>query len=76
MNEVYAKTKSYLINEIATQARDVLSAIEGKDPVAVDEIEVLGCCHEIADAMTTLETVAMIAELVPSFLGSGEREGE
>lgn len=76
MNEVYAKTKSYLINEIATQARDVLSAIEGKDPVAVDEIEVLGCCHEIADAMTTLETAVMVAELVPSFLGSGEREGE
>lgn len=68
MNEVYAKTKSYLINEIATQARDMLSAIEGKDPVAVDDIEVLSCCHEIADAMTTLETFAMVAALVPSFL--------
>lgn len=76
MNEKYKELKAYLINEIATQARDVLSAIEGKDPVAVDEIEVLGCCHEIADAMTTLETVAMVAELVPSFLGSGEREDE
>lgn len=69
MNEVYVKTKSYLINEIAANARDVLSAIEGKDPVAVDDVEVLGCCHEIADAMTTLETVAMVAALVPSFLG-------
>lgn len=76
MNEVYAKTKSYLINEIATQARDVLSAIEGKNPVAVDEIEVLGCCHEIADAMTTLETAVMVAELVPSFLESGGQTHE
>lgn len=76
MNEVYAKTKSYLINEIAIQARDVLSAIEGKDPVAVDEIEVLGCCHEIADAMTTLETAAMVAALMPAFLDSEGCEGE
>lgn len=76
MNEVYAKTKSYLINEIAIQARDVLSAIEGKNPVAVDEIEVLGCCHEIADAMTTLETVAMVAALMPAFLDGEGCEGE
>lgn len=69
MHEIYAKTKTYLINEIAANARDVLSAIEGKDPVAVDDVEVLGCCHEIADAMTTLETVAIVAALVPSFLG-------
>lgn len=45
MHEIYAKTKTYLINEIAANARDVLSAIEGKDPVAVDDVEVLGCCH-------------------------------
>lgn len=38
MHEIYAETKTYLINEIA-------------------------------DAMTTLETVAMVAALVPSFLG-------
>lgn len=69
MNEVYAKTKTYLINEIAENARGVLSEIEGKDPVAVDDVEVLGCCHELATAMTTLETVAMVAALVPSFLG-------
>jgi hypothetical protein len=76
VNEVYAKTKPYLINEIATQARDVLSAIEGKDPIAVDEIEVLGCCHEIADAMTVLETLAMVAALVPCFLESGGQAHE
>ena len=29
MHEIYAKTKTYLINEIAANARDVLSAIEG-----------------------------------------------
>lgn len=70
MGRGFMKVKSYLINEIATQARDVLSAIEGKDPVAVDDIEVLGCCHEIAEAMTALETAVMVAELVPSFLES------
>lgn len=35
MHEIYVKTKTYLINEIAEDARGVLSAIEGKDPVAV-----------------------------------------
>ena len=38
MNEVYAKTKTYLINEIAEDARGVLSAIADKDPVAVDDM--------------------------------------
>lgn len=42
MNEVYAKTKTYLINEIDENARGVLSEIEGKDPVAVDDMEVIG----------------------------------
>lgn len=49
----------------------MLSAIEGKDPVAVDDIEVLEYCHALATEMTTLETVAMVAALVPDFLGSG-----
>lgn len=71
MNEVYAKTKTYLINEIAENARGVLSEIEGKDPVAVDDMEVLGYCHELATAMVTLETVAMVSALVPGFLGNG-----
>lgn len=76
MNEKYKELKTYLINEIADDARSVLSAIEGKDPVAVDDMEVLEYCHDLATVMTTLETVAMVAELVPSFLGSREREGE
>ena len=49
----------------------MLSAIEGKDPVAVDDMEVLGYCHDLASAMTTLETVAMVSALVPAFLGNG-----
>lgn len=76
MNEKYKELKTYLINEIADDARSVLSEIEGKDPVAVDDMEVLEYCHDLATVMTTLETVAMVAELVPSFLGSREREGE
>lgn len=71
MNEVYASTKTYLINEIAEDARGVLGAIEGKNPVAVDDMEVLGYCHALAVAMTTLETVAMVAALVPGSLMSG-----
>lgn len=71
MNEIYAKTKTYLISEIAEDARGVLSAIEGKDPVAVDDMDVLEYCHSIATDMVTLETVAMVAALVPGFLGSG-----
>jgi hypothetical protein len=71
VNEIYAKTKTYLINEIAEDARGVLSAIEGKDPVAVDDMDVLEYCHSIATDMVTLETVAMVAALVPGFLGSG-----
>lgn len=54
----------------------MLSAIEGKDLVAVDDMEVLSYCHDLATVMTSFETVAMVSELVPSFLGSGEREGE
>lgn len=76
MHEIYAKTKTYLINEIAEDARGVLSAIEGKDPLAVDDIEVLECCHALATEMTTLETVAMVAALVPDFLESKEKEDE
>lgn len=70
MNEVYAKTKTYLIDEIAEDARGVLSAIADKDPVAVDDMEVLEYCHALANAMVTLETVAMVAALAPSFLES------
>lgn len=71
MNEVYANTKTYLINEIAEDARGVLGAIEGKNPVAVDDMEVLEYCHALGNAMVTLETVAMVAALVPDFLGNG-----
>lgn len=71
MNEVYASTKTYLINEIAEDARGVLGAIEGKNPVAVDDMEVLEYCHALAVAMATLETVAMVAALVPSSLMVG-----
>lgn len=76
MNERYKELKAYLINEIASDARSVLSAIEGKGLVAVDDMEVLSHCHDLATVMTSFETVAMVSELVPSFLGSGEREGE
>lgn len=76
MHEIYVKTKTYLINEIAEEARGVLSAIEGKDPVAVDDIEVPEYCHALATEMTTLETVAMVAALVPDFLESKRCEDE
>lgn len=76
MNEVYAKTKTYLINEIAEDVRGVLSAIADKDPVAVDDMEVLEYCHALANAMVTLETVAMVAALAPSFLESKRCEDE
>lgn len=76
MNEVYAKTKTYLINEIAEDARGVLNAIADKDPVAVDDMEVLEYCHALANAMVTLETVAMVAALVPGFLESKRCEDE
>lgn len=76
MHEIYVKTKTYLINEIAEEARGVLSAIEGKDPVAVDDIEVLEYCHALATEMTALETVAMVAALVPDFLESKRCEDE
>ena len=76
MHEIYVKTKTYLINEIAEEARGVLSAIEGKDPVAVDDIEVLEYCHALATEMTTLATVAMVAALVPDFLESKRCEDE
>lgn len=76
MNEKYKELKTYLINEIASDARYVLSEIEGKDPVAVDDMEVLYYCHDLANAMVAFETAAMVSELAPSFLGSGEREGE
>ena len=70
MNESYAKTKTYLINETAEDARGVLSAIEGKDVDEIDDEEVLCFCHGIARTMATLETVAMVGRLVPWFLES------
>lgn len=76
MNESYKDLKTYLLNEIAEDARGVLSAIADKDPVAVDDMEVLECCHALATAMTTLETVAMVAALAPSFLESNGCEDE
>lgn len=57
MHGIYAKTKTYLINEIAEDARGVLSAIEGKDPVAVDDIEVLEYCHALATESCALATL-------------------
>lgn len=68
MNESYKDLKAYLLNEIAEDARGVLNAIEGKDVGKVDDEEVLCFCHDLAVAMTTLETVAMVGRLVPWFL--------
>lgn len=68
MNEKYRELKAYLINEIASDARSVLSAIEGKEMDKVDDEEVLCFCHSLAVSMTTLETVAMVGRLVPWFL--------
>lgn len=70
MNESYKDLKAYLLNEIAEDARGVLNAIEGKKVDKVDDEEVLCFCHDLAFAMTTLETVAMVAALVPDFLES------
>lgn len=49
-----------------------IGARTDKDPVAVDDMEVLEYCHALGNAMVTLETVAMVAALVPSFLESKE----
>lgn len=70
MNESYKDLKAYLLNEIAEDARGVLNAIEGKEADEVDDEEVLCFCHDLAFAMTTLETVAMVGRLVPWFLES------
>lgn len=68
MNESYKDLKTYLLNEIAEDARGVLNAIEGKEMDKVDDEEVLCFCHSLANSMTTLETVAMVGRLVPWFL--------
>lgn len=68
MNESYKDLKTYLLNEIAEDARGVLNAIEGKETDKVDDEEVLCFCHSLAVSMTTLETVAMVGRLVPWFL--------
>lgn len=68
--------KAYLLNGIAEDARDVLNAIEGKEVDKVDDEEVLCSCHDLAFAMTTLETVAMVGRFVPWFLGDKGCEGE
>lgn len=68
MNERYKDLKTYLLNEIAEDARGVLNAIEGKEMDKVDDEEVLCFCHSLAVSMTTLETVAMVSRLVPWFL--------
>lgn len=68
MNDSYKDLKAYLLNEIAEDARGVLNAIEGKEVDKVDDEEVLCFCHDLAFAMTTLETVAMVGRLVPWFL--------
>lgn len=68
MNESYKDLKTYLLNEIAEDARGVLNAIESKEMDKVDDEEVLCFCHSLAVSMTTLETVAMVGRLVPWFL--------
>lgn len=68
MNESYKDLKTYLLNEIAEDARGVLNAIEGKEADKVDDEEVLCFCHSLAVSMTVLETVAMVGRLVPWFL--------
>lgn len=72
MNENYKDLKACLLNEIAEDARGVLNAIEGKEVDKVDDEEVLCFCHDLAFAMTALETVAMVGRLVPWFL-EGEK---
>lgn len=76
MNESYKDLKAHLLNEIAEDARGVLNAIEGKKVDKVDDEEVLCFCHDLAFAMTALETVAMVAALVPDFLESKRCEDE
>lgn len=76
MNESYKDLKAYLLNEIAEDAHGVLDAIEGKEAGKVDDEEVLCFCHDLASAMTTLETVAMVGRLVPWFLGDKGCDGE
>lgn len=68
MSESYKDLKTYLLSEIAEDARGVLNAIEGKEMDKVDDEEVLCFCHSLAVSMTTLETVAMVGRLVPWFL--------
>lgn len=68
MNESYKGLETYLLNEIAEDARGVLNAIEGKEMDKVDDEEVLEYCHSLASTMITLETVAMVGRLVPWFL--------
>lgn len=76
MKESYKDLKAYLLNEIVEDARGVLNAIEGKEVDKVDDEEVLCFCHDLAVAMTTLETVAMVGRLVPWFLEDKGCEGE
>ena len=72
MSTDYKELKAYLLNEIAEDAHGVLHAIEGKEVDKVDDEEVLCFCHDLAVAMTTLETAAMVGRLVPWFL-EGEK---
>lgn len=76
MNGGYKDLKAYLLNEIAEDARGALDAIEGKEADKVDDEEVLCFCHDLAFAMTTLETVVMVGRLVPWFLGDKGCEDE
>lgn len=76
MNESYKDLKAYLLNEIAEDAHGVLNAIEGKEVDKVDDVEVLCFCHDLAVAMTTLETVSLVGRLVPWLLGDKGVEGE
>lgn len=76
MNERYRALKAYLLNEIVEDAHGILGAIEGKEANEVNDEEVLGHCHDLAVAMTTLETVALVGMFVPCVLGSRECEDE
>lgn len=75
MNESYKDLKAYLLNEIAEDARGVLNAIEGKKVDKVDDEEVLCFCHDLAFAMTTLETVAHGRGTGARFSGKQEMRG-
>lgn len=61
MNEVYAKTKTYLINEIAEAAGDVLNAIADKDPVAVDDM--VGPCFSRDESAREFHHWKMLREI-------------